>query len=670
MEYSFKTCLTCLCNSDEAHNLNEILLENLTILEILFKIVPPLLENQILTLTQWICIDCLDKLVLAYKFHQQCLESVSCLKQDQGNVCNIPTNMFPFDEIPMDIKEDPDRSIYQGEAEADRICVKQEIQENSNDKFYLLKEKYMKKSLKRRKLKQPKCNFICLHCAKSFCSLKRLAEHKLKCTNNAKEDVHINKNSYKYKCSQCPKSFEKPTSFAAHYRIHKRQIEPKSTKSDKVKQALNEEDWEELDGSIIMDEREFLTETEEESQDDELDNSKETKEKEITNTDSGNSINKKVKKTNGSNINKLKYACDKCEKVFKRPYCLTRHSRVHSADRPHECKVCTYRFACLNTLKIHMFKHKKESGQLDTPTPPKGIKCPVCPRRCRNRGTLAMHLLEHKHKKNYYSCMVCEFNFTTKKNLTTHTISQHPEVEKLKCDECEKIFVVRAHLEEHIKRHKDQENLICLMCDKEFRNNAALTEHMRIHSTENPNLCPKCGKTFCSKSSLIQHMERHLDLKKYQCPECPTRFNCKSDVKKHLPTHSKVKAHVCDICGSSFTRACTLINHKMTHLGLRSFKCSECSMTFTARKTMLRHMRTHTGEKPYKCKYCERAYAQSNDLTKHLRTHIGENTYMCEQCPMSFKFYGELKNHKIEHFKKAEAEKSNLEQEQQKDAAT
>ncbi|XP_037816626.1 zinc finger protein 62 homolog [Lucilia sericata] len=680
MESSPKTCLTCLCNTDEAHNLNGILLENLTILEILFKIVPPLLENQILTLTQWICIDCLDKLVLAYKFHQQCLESVSCLKQDQQNVCNLTTNMYPFDEIPMDFKEDPDRPFYQGEAEADRISVKQEILENSNDKLSLLKEKYMKKSSlkvdnlkKLRKLKQLKGKFTCLQCAKGFSSFKRLKEHNLKHKNFDKEDVQNNKISLIYKCYQCPKAFEKPTSLAAHCRIHKRKIKTKSAKSDKVKQSLKEEDLEKVDSSIVKDEHETETE-EEDSQDDELDHLEEklfdkTKGKYTTNNNSADSSNEDEEKPNSSKINKLIYACDKCDKVFKRPYCLRRHNRVHAAERPHECKVCTYRFASLNILKIHMFKHKKESGQLDTPTP-KGIKCPECPRRCRNQNTLAVHLLEHKRKRKDYPCMVCQHNFTSVKTLTVHIITKHPEVEQLKCDECEKTFVVRAHLEEHIKRHKDQENLICLVCEREFPNNAVLREHMRIHSSENPYLCPKCGKTFSSNSCLHQHMERHLGLKKHQCPECPMRFNCRSDIKKHMSTHLKVKPHVCDTCGARFTRSYSLINHKISHSGLRSFKCNQCSMTFSVRNSMLRHMRTHTGEKPYKCKYCERAYAQSGDLTKHLRTHIGENTYMCEQCPMSFKFYGELKKHKIEHFKKAEAEKANLEQEQQKDAAT
>lgn len=68
-------CLTCLDKPKKSHKLNEILLENLKILELLYQLVPLLLEQPEFLLPDRICAICVEKLLISYKFKQQCLDS-------------------------------------------------------------------------------------------------------------------------------------------------------------------------------------------------------------------------------------------------------------------------------------------------------------------------------------------------------------------------------------------------------------------------------------------------------------------------------------------------------------------------------------------------------------------------------------------------------------------
>ncbi|XP_073831434.1 uncharacterized protein [Musca autumnalis] len=365
-----------------------------------------------------------------------------------------------------------------------------------------------------------------------------------------------------------------------------------------------------------------------------------------------------VEKPNELSRRNGNFPCQVCGKFFDRQYRLTRHMPVHSMDRPHACELCTYRFLTPHLLRIHMFQHKnKDVVSFLMQSRPEGYQCPECPRRFEKQASLWGHRQIHKRSQQdiIYPCTVCQEKVMSVKALIEHITTTHPEMEKHQCSQCEKSFVLRGHLVEHVNRHNGNMNFVCIICEREFRYTATLREHMRTHTDNRMEyLCPHCGKKCKSASSLSQHVNIHLNLKKYECPLCPKRFNNSTNRSRHMIRHRDERPFVCDMCGSSFKRANSLQMHKKTHTGEKPFKCEKCDKSFTAIGHMRSHMLTHTGEKPHKCEYCELAYAKKGDLTKHLRKHLGEKIYSCEQCPEKFKYYAELRNHLEEHYRNSQ----------------
>lgn len=93
-------------------------------------------------------------------------------------------------------------------------------------------------------------------------------------------------------------------------------------------------------------------------------------------------------KLNGKNINKIspKHQCDVCGKIFKKPYLLQRHRRIHTNERPYKCDLCEKSFSQKVTLQMH---GKSHTG--DRP----------------------------------YKCTECDYSFTQKCNLQTHLKRVH-----------------------------------------------------------------------------------------------------------------------------------------------------------------------------------------------------------------------------------------------------
>ena len=136
-----------------------------------------------------------------------------------------------------------------------------------------------------------------------------------------------------------------------------------------------------------------------------------------------------------------------------------------------------------------------------------------------------------------FECTICYRRFTTDLLLKEHNRIIY---KKYKCNKCNKKFMTRANLNNHIKHHPETVTKICCGCKKHFLNDEDLEEHAReIHEPnrvpidENrPFECEMCFRRYPSRKSLISHKRKATQ---YQCEECGEIFLKKS----YMDTHNK-----------------------------------------------------------------------------------------------------------------------------------
>ncbi|XP_054268607.1 histone-lysine N-methyltransferase PRDM16-like [Macrosteles quadrilineatus] len=88
----------------------------------------------------------------------------------------------------------------------------------------------------------------------------------------------------------------------------------------------------------------------------------------------------------GGKLNKDRYACKFCGKVFPRSANLTRHLRTHTGEQPYKCKYCERSFSISSNLQRHVRNiHNKE----------KPFKCQLCDRCFGQQTNLDRHLKKH-----------------------------------------------------------------------------------------------------------------------------------------------------------------------------------------------------------------------------------------------------------------------------------
>ncbi|XP_025829646.1 zinc finger protein 26-like [Agrilus planipennis] len=377
--------------------------------------------------------------------------------------------------------------------------------------------------------------------------------------------------------------------------------------------------------------------------------------------------------------------CKVCKKRFSLTY-IAKHLQTHTGGKRFKCKICEKSYRYSDTLKAHMYSHTGE----------KPHKCKYCGRQFRVKSILRVHLTTHEEKTN--KCLLCPRVFSTRYYLKVH-MAVHENEKPFKCETCGKCFVLNITLKKHMLTHLGKKPFKCQQCSKTFTRKETLSVHVKCtHQKDTSGLekCHVCNKHFLYKSRLGQHMrthtkldclfcvrpaheciclensERHYSdsLKKpymrdnfmFKCQTCSRIILRQSQLKMHLRKHREYKCVVCDkdykncSCSDSHievskskntyqksSKPSISVNNHSTDLRVVNpkdivdplngrfatkdkfmLKCQTCSRIVLCQSQLKFHSRVH---RDFKCVVCNEDYRNCSCSDDYLEVSKGVNTY-------------------------------------------
>lgn len=221
------------------------------------------------------------------------------------------------------------------------------------------------------------------------------------------------------------------------------------------------------------------------------------------------------------------YTCSVCNKVFDRPYRLTRHLQIHDPNRPRvTCQVCDRSFTRLDTLENHIKSMHSDER-------PYRCQYSSCEKSFATQSALINHLKVHTDGKPY-KCLECDSSFTLLLEYKQHVRQAHANTENLRCSDCYRVFSDTENLERH---RAVEHRLECEICGKSFARLAYLQLHVQVHSGERIYNCKFCSQGFDSEYAYKQHMKTHPEnqrsKKGFHCQLCDKSFEEPSNLIAH-----------------------------------------------------------------------------------------------------------------------------------------
>ncbi|KAL4235060.1 hypothetical protein ACF0H5_006698 [Mactra antiquata] len=334
------------------------------------------------------------------------------------------------------------------------------------------------------------------------------------------------------------------------------------------------------------------------------------------------------------------HKCKHCMKTFQKPSQLLRHERVHTGDRPFECKLCTKAF--------------------------------------NQKGALQMHILGRHTGDKPHKCQFCKAGFSQKGNLRAHVQRVHTITNEsidqtlYKCHECPCIFKKLGSLNAHISRFhfgpiENERNLL----------NKPETEEQNKDGSNNviQQLLELSGNGTTTQVTGQQVSEDILQqaLQNSGLPGSTTNNNANNTdkassggtmsvvnvrdtatgaIKKHYVRKlGSTTWHQCSFCMKEFKKPSDLVRHTRIHSHEKPYKCTQCFRAFAVKSTLNSHIKTHTGIKQYKCNVCDKCFSTQGSLKVHLRLHTGAKPFDCMYCDKKFRTQAHRRNHLAGHFK-------------------
>ena len=298
------------------------------------------------------------------------------------------------------------------------------------------------------------------------------------------------------------------------------------------------------------------------------------------------------------------------------------------------------------------------------------VKCKECDYNTNDLRKLKRHVkVSHQIAKSMKEedkvCLPCNKNFVSKDKLDDHIRETHLKL-KLSCNQCNFEALKRNEIIKHVKKQHEKgvvnhiASKKCETCGQVFKNNRNLQRHIRVlHKKELPFVCDKCEYRAGEERQLVRHTKRvHEGLFESEarptlkCPKCDYTTNWgKSKINNHIKTvHDKIKDFKCPNCEFCCSQRGNLRLHvEQVHNKVRKFSCSVegCLYKSNFKNDITKHNKTvHGTVKDISCHLCGYQTAVQGYLTVHMKNKHGQKkNYLCPHCGKQFHVFRNFHKH-------------------------
>lgn len=297
------------------------------------------------------------------------------------------------------------------------------------------------------------------------------------------------------------------------------------------------------------------------------------------------------------------FECKYCSKAFSRQDKCKNHERIHTGEKPFICSLCPYSTADSGSLKKHLRIHTDE----------RPFKCQLCPYRSRDSSQLTVHLRIHtndrpfvcsfescgsafktnsdlKRHSKLHNCTYCSFNSGSQTLVKNHITSEHrDQMASLNCNECNYTTCSQSKLKAHERVHEkttllppQQKSYRCDLCNFTTSTKLKLTSHVRKHhhlNQANPSnfVCTQCE--FVASTQAVMTAHRRKKHPKKTGGNSAKKKAMKNEAKKDMTKKENyIYNYSCNLCDANFVREDSLKSHLRQHQQLRQ---TLDEMTFT-----------------------------------------------------------------------------------------